>query len=39
MLETLNLAQKEKLAIKAKPFILKEGITYIVGQDNKMCNV
>jgi hypothetical protein len=31
MLETLNLAQKQKLAKKAKPFTLKEGIMYIVG--------
>jgi hypothetical protein len=34
--KTLNLAQKQKLAIKAKAFILKEGIMYRVGQDNKM---
>jgi hypothetical protein len=31
MLETLNLAQKQKLARKAKPFIFKEGIMYKVG--------
>jgi hypothetical protein len=37
MLETLNLAQKQKLAKKAKPFIFKKGIMYRVGQDNKMC--
>jgi hypothetical protein len=36
MLKTLNLAHKQKLARKEKPFILKEGIMYIVGQDNKM---
>jgi hypothetical protein len=34
--KTLNLVQKQKLARKAKPFILKEGIMYIVGQDNRM---
>ncbi len=31
MLETLNLVQKQKLARKAKPFTLEEGIMYIVG--------
>jgi len=36
MLETLNLTQKQKLAKKVKPFTLKEQITYIVGQDNRM---
>jgi len=36
MLKTLNLVQKQKLAIKVKPFILKEGIMYKVGQDNIM---
>ncbi len=36
MLETLNLAQKQKLARKARPFTLKEGTMYIVGQNNKM---
>ncbi len=36
MPKTLNLAQKQKLAKKAKPFILKEGIMYIVGKDTKM---
>ncbi len=36
MLETLNLAHKQKLAKKAKPFILKEGIMYKLGQDNRM---
>jgi hypothetical protein len=34
MLEILNLVQK--LAKKTKPFILKEGIMYRVGQDNKL---
>jgi hypothetical protein len=34
---TINLAQKQKLARKAEPFILKEGIMYRVGQDNGMC--
>jgi hypothetical protein len=37
MPKTLNLAQKQKLVRKEKPFILKEGIIYRVGQDNKMC--
>jgi hypothetical protein len=37
MLETLNLVQKYKLARKAEPFILKEGIMYKVGQNKKMC--
>ncbi len=32
----LNLAQKQKLARKVEPFTLKEGIMYIVGQDNRM---
>jgi hypothetical protein len=36
MLKTLNIIQKQKLARKAKPFILKKGIIYKVGQDNKM---
>ncbi len=36
MLETLNLVYKQKLAKKVKHFILKEGIMYKVGQDNKM---
>jgi hypothetical protein len=36
MLETQNLAQKQKFAIKAKPFILKENIMYKMEQDNKM---
>jgi len=36
MLEILNLAQKQKLDKKIKPFILKEEIMYRVGQDNKM---
>ncbi len=30
------LVQKQKLAKKAEPFTLKEGIMYRVGQDNKM---
>ncbi len=34
MPETLNLAQKYKLARKAEPFILKEGKMHIVGEDN-----
>ena len=36
MPETLNLIQKQKLARKIKPFILKEVIMYRVGQHNKM---
>ncbi len=36
MLETINLAQKQKLAKNAKAFILKEGIMYTMGQDNKL---
>jgi len=32
----LNLAQKQKLAKKVTPFILKEGIMYRVEQDNRM---
>ncbi len=36
MPKTLNLAQKQKLARKAKPITVKEGIMYKVGQDNKM---
>jgi hypothetical protein len=36
MSKTLNLAQKQKLTKKEKFFILKEGIMYKVGQDNKM---
>jgi hypothetical protein len=36
MLKTLSLIKKQKLARKAKPFILKEGIMYIMGQNNKM---
>jgi hypothetical protein len=34
MPKILNLIQKQKFAKKAKPFFLKEGIMYIVGQDN-----
>jgi hypothetical protein len=36
MLETLNLAQKQKLARKFEPFPLKEGKNYKVGQNNKL---
>jgi len=36
MPETLNLIQKQKLARKIKPFILKEVIMYRVEQHNKM---
>ncbi len=36
MPKTLNLVQKQKLARKAKPITVKEGIMYKVGQDNKM---
>jgi len=36
MPKTSNLAQKQKLAKKVKPFILKEGIMYRMGQDNIM---
>jgi hypothetical protein len=37
MPKTLNLAQKQKLPRKIEPFILKEGIMYKMGQDNRMC--
>jgi hypothetical protein len=37
MLEILNQVQKQKLARMVEPFILKEGIMYRIGQDNKMC--
>jgi hypothetical protein len=37
ILETLNLAQKQKLARKAETFTLKEGIMYRMGQNNRMC--
>jgi hypothetical protein len=37
MSKTLNLAQKQKLAKKAEPFIIKEGIMYKVEQDNRLC--
>jgi hypothetical protein len=37
MSKTLNLVQKQKLARKVEPFIMKEGIMHKVGQDNKMC--
>ncbi len=36
MLETLDLAQKQKLAKMVEPFTLKEGIMSKVGQDNRM---
>jgi hypothetical protein len=36
MLETLDLAYKQKLARNVKPFILKEATMYKIGQDNKM---
>jgi hypothetical protein len=36
MPKTLNLDQKQKLARKVKPFTLKKGTMYKVGQDNKM---
>ncbi len=36
MPKILNLAQNQKLAKKAKPFILKEGIMYRMEQDNIM---
>ncbi len=36
MPKTLNLVQKQKLVRKAKPFTLKEGIMYRMGQDNKL---
>jgi hypothetical protein len=35
--KTLNLTQKQKLAKIAELSILKEGIMYKIGQDNKMC--
>ncbi len=34
--ETLNLAQKQKLAKNVEPFIIKEGIMYIMGKDIRM---
>jgi len=37
MPKTFNLVQKQKLVKKVKPFTLKKGIMYKVGQDNKMC--
>jgi cephalosporin-C deacetylase-like acetyl esterase len=37
MTKTLNLIQKQKLAKKVEPFILKEGIMDKVGQNNRMC--
>jgi hypothetical protein len=39
MLKTLNLVQKQKLAKKVKPFTLKEGNMYKVGQNNILRNV
>jgi len=36
MLENLNLAQKHKLTKNTKPFTLKEGKIYIMGQNNKL---
>jgi len=36
MPKNFNLTQKYKLARKAKPFIMKKGIMYRVGQDNRM---
>ncbi len=36
MPKTLNLAQKHKLAKKAKPFIMKKIKVYKVEQDNKL---
>jgi hypothetical protein len=36
MSKTLNLIQKQKLTRKVKFFILKEGIMYKVGQNNRM---
>jgi site-specific recombinase XerC len=32
----LNLVEKQKLTRKSKPFTLKEGIVYRMGQGNKM---
>jgi hypothetical protein len=37
MPEIIILAHKQKLARKVKPFILKEGIMYTMGHDNKLC--
>jgi len=34
MRKTLNLVQEQKLARKVEPFNLKEGIMYIMGQEN-----
>jgi hypothetical protein len=36
MPKTLNLSHKHKLAKKAKPFTLKKGIMYRMGQDNTL---
>ncbi len=36
MPKILNLAYKQKLAKKAEPFTLKEGIMYRMGQDNRI---
>jgi hypothetical protein len=36
MPKTQHLTQKQKLAKKVQPFIMKEGIMYRVGQDNRM---
>jgi len=36
MPKILNLTYKQMLAKKAKPFTLKEGIMYRMGQDNRM---
>jgi hypothetical protein len=37
MPKTMNLTLKHKLAKKAEPFPLKEGIRYRMGQNNKIC--
>jgi hypothetical protein len=36
MPKTLNLAQKHKLTKKEKPFTLKEGKMYKMGQNNRL---
>jgi hypothetical protein len=36
MLETLNLVQKQKLTIKAKSYVMKEGKMYRLGENNRL---
>jgi len=37
MLNAKNFELSSEIARKAEPFILKEGIMYIMGQDNRLC--